>query len=310
MTEPMPGTDQVLSLAGAMEIMDRQESTLWLKARAILQRHGRRLKKVTSGTTTYRVSPTIGHIVDGTVHRFALAALADNDGKLTEETYVVVNDRFSTPLTIAKSADSKAPLYITDDINQVPIDIDDIDAVLDKIASEVAQQAENRRGEQKFAVICAVVVTLIGLICWGASSCDTSAPFLQERKAEVAAFEAAHPGHVLDGTRVEIGAKSFPLPPGGPDLALGVPPNWSADGLDIEDLSDKARSYGVTGGECRDVGYVPGSSHLLAETDAPVGIVTVSVGADGGTQVCAADPENRGIDAQWYSVLLQTQPNA
>lgn len=131
----------------------------------------------------------------------------------------------------------------------------------------------------------------------------------RESLQTISEFDQRHPNRVIQGIRFDIDT-SGTLTNDAPDMAIGAP------GRTEQSIETRARAFQVRAGRCaqssgypRDtVGSITEDQYLLAQTNAPEGIITISVAADGRVSVCAKDPEKLGGLGTRHTVLLQVQP--
>lgn len=151
----------------------------------------------------------------------------------------------------------------------------------------------------------AAAIAIIGTIWVFADRMN--APY-RESLQTISEFDQRHPNRIIQGMRFDIDT-SGTLTNDAPDMAVGAP------GRTDQSIETHARAFQVRAGRCaqssgypRDtVGSITEDQYLLAQTNAPEGIITVSVAADGRVSVCAKDPEKLGDLGTRHTVLLQVQ---
>ncbi len=286
----------------------------WERANEIVTRYSSYLSLQREDESTYLVTPPVTHKCGDSKLTFAIAGLMS--GKtLTSSRFLVINNDFSNLVMFQRYGDDPLAHFKT---NETVVD-DNLDAVLRKIASAVESQearAKDKRDKRDSQVANAIGILVMGAICLGIAALliwgfiafirFLDAP-KREAEQKIAAFDQQYPNLVIQGKRFDINT-SDTLTSSAPDMAKDIP------GTSDQSIGIHARSFTVSTGQCADsqrrdeVGRITGDQYLVAQSNAPDGIIKIAVDKVGSVSVCADDPEDLGNAGPKYTVLLQVQP--
>lgn len=309
MTEIVPGRtfSDIAQRAG-------KATPYWDRADEALTSHRPCLTQYSDGESIYVVTPSVTHKCKDTKLTFAIAGLM-NGKTLTQTRFLVINNDFSNLLVFQRYGDDPLHHFTS---NEVIVD-ENLDAVLNKINGAVkleATRAKNKRDRHDEQVtktigtvfIAGLIVGVVVLVAWGFVAFINlmNAP-AREAEQKIAAFDQQYPDFVIQGKRFDIDTAGT-LTSNAPDISKDVP------GKPSQAIDLHARSFTVPTGQCADsdkrdeVGHITGDQYLVAQTNAPDGVIEVKIDKVGGVSVCANDPEGLGNRGPRYPVLLQVQP--
>lgn len=306
--------------------------SLWDMAHEIMTKYPKCLVKVIKGEAKYLVSPAAEIDRRGHTAKFAVAMALDGKQKSEDPTlFIIKNGDMEKRIMILRYEHFEAsPLMLMSTVKPVsPVGFDIVLASIENAGAnaerERKQQEERRkrnsplrrvkRGAGDFLGFVGPPLLIIGIglgIPIGIPAAIITAEdasYANHMETVVAQFDETHQGFELDGTAVAIGAETV-IPGGGYDPSVGIP--WAKT---VDANGQMPRTFTVATGSCatsyevEEVGPILGDQVIVANTDAPDGMIRVRVNEGAGVDICALEPEgdNYSSDIE-YIVALQPQP--